>query len=328
MTESPTRPLRVGLVGAGAIGQIAQLPALSAADRVTLAGVVTASPETTRANLARWPIERGFDSAEEMIDKAGLDALFVLTRKHLHTPFVRLGLEAGLDVFCEKPLASSLADAEELVRLSDASPRLLMVGFNRRYAEVYQRARAEFEPSRPRFVVAQKNRRGSEYRATLENAIHMVDLLRWFCGEAVDVTATSYAVDKYQEEGTAALIRFDSGTTAVLVAARCAGEWDERLEAYGDLSTVRVVAPDSVTVIRDGVSSVVEMRPRAFGWADVTTTAGFAPAVQHFLHCVRTRDTPLTNAREALASQALMDRILHAAGLPLTDIPDFAEAGL
>jgi len=313
------RRLRVGLIGAGAIAQVAQLPSLSAAADVTIAGVVTASPETTAANLARWPIEKGYETAEQMIEGARLDAVFVLTQKHLHTPFVRLGLDAGLDVFCEKPLATTLEDGRSIVELEATSAGLLMVGFNRRYAEVYQLAHKVFRDSPPLFITAQKNRRGTEYRATLENAIHMVDLLRWFGGEAVQVTAAAHADDPYREEGAVALISFDSGATAVLVAARCAGEWDERLDAYGDLTSVRVVAPDSVTVTRDGASNTIEMRPRANGWANVTVSAGFGPAVEHFLHCVRTREQPLTNAEEAFHSQQLMERILEAAGLPQVD---------
>jgi virulence factor len=319
MTDAAVRPLRVGLVGAGVIGQLAQLPALSRSEAVTIAGLVTASPQQTADNLTRWPIERGYDSAEQMIDGAELDALFVLTPKHLHTPFVLAGLNAGLDVFCEKPLASNLEDAATLVAAADAAPGFLMVGLNRRFAPVYVRARAEFAGAAPRFVVGQKNRPGSEYRATLENGIHMVDLLRWFCGEAVDVSATASGADPYQEEGAAALIRFDTGSTALFLAARCAGEWDERLDAYGDLTTVRVVAPDSVSVTRNGTSSVVEMRPIANGWADINHTAGFGPSVEHFLHCVRTRDEPLTNALEAYRSQELMERILAVAGLPRVD---------
>lgn len=313
------QPLRVGLVGAGAIAQIAELPALSAAPGVTIAGVVTTSAASSEANRLRWPIERAYDSAEQMIDGAHLDALVVLTPKDKHTQFVELGLRAGLDVFSEKPLATSLAEAEQMATLSDETGKILMVDFNRRYAEVYQAAHAEVANHPVRFAVAQKNRPGSEYRATLENAIHMVDLLRWFCGEAVEVTGHSYADDPYQEEGAATLIRFDSGATGVLVASRCAGDWDERLDLYGDLTSVRVVAPDSMSVSRNGQSVLTEMRPRAMGWADITQTAGFAPAVNHFLACVRTRSTPLTNGHEAARSQALMEQILGAVGLPTVD---------
>jgi virulence factor len=317
MTEQS--PLRVGLVGAGVIARLAELPALVADPAVTIAGVVTASAAESDEISSRWPVERAYQSAEDLIDRARLDALFVLTPKRLHTPFVRLGLDAGLDVFCEKPLASTLEDARSLVEAADEAVGHLMVGLNRRFAPVYQQARAVFADRPPEFVVGQKNRVGTEYRATLENGIHMIDLLRWFCGEPIDVSAAACASDPYRESGTAALIRFDTGSTALFLAARSAGEWDERLEAYGQETTVRVVAPDEVAVTRGGVTAVHHQRPAAQGWADITETAGFAPAVRHFLDCVRTREQPSTSALEAYRSQELMERVLAAAGLPTAD---------
>lgn len=313
------RPLRVGLVGAGVIARLAQLPVLSADPTVTIAGVVAASAEDSHEAVRRWPIGRVYPDADAMIADARLDALFVLTPKSAHLPFVESGLAAGLDVFCEKPMASSLDDAQAMVDAAERAPGLMMVGLNRRYAEVYARARAEFGERRPDFVVAQKHRVGTEYRATLENGMHMVDLLRWFCGEAVEVTGAASGGDPYHEDGTAALIRFDSGATALFAAARTAGEWDERLEAYGGGKSVRVIAPDEVEIARGGESTRWHMRPRSAGWADLTETAGFAPAVRHFLHCVRTREVPSTDAREAYRSQELMERLLAAAGLPTRD---------
>lgn len=167
------------------------------------------------------------------------------------------------------------------------------------------------------FCVAQKNRRGSEYRATFENAIHMVDLLRWFCpGEPVDVSAHAAGDDPWQEDGVSALVRFAGGGTGVLMAARNAGSWAEKLDAYGAGRTAEVVAPDTVTLTNDGVTTVRSMSPEAFGWATATNTFGFAAAVHHFLDRVRDRATPLTSGREAARTQALLDQLLHAAGLP------------
>lgn len=319
MTE---KVIRVGLVGAGSIAQIAELPGLSAENGVEIAGVVTAHAETAARNLKRWPIERAYDSAEEMIAAANLDALFILTPKKIHTPFIKQGLQAGLDIFTEKPLTTVLSEAQEVVDMAAEAGKILMVGFNRRYAEVYVRARAEFGDQHPQFVVAQKNRPGSEYRATLENAIHMIDLLRWFCGEAEEITAQAIAPDPYAEDGTMALIRFHTGSIGALVAARSAGEWDERLDAYGGLQSVRVVAPDSVAVSSEGQTTFTEMRPRANGWAEVNRTMGFGPEVSHFIDCVRHRRQPRTPGSDALRTQMLVDEILRAAGLPLEDKTD------
>jgi virulence factor len=187
---------------------------------------------------------------------------------------------------------------------------------------MYRVARDAFRVGEVQFCVAQKNRAGLEYRATLENAIHMIDMLRWFCGEADDVTAHAIASDRWQEEGIAALIRFDSGAIGTLIAARCAGEWEERLELYGGNKTARVLGPDTAHVIQDGRSVGSELRPRTLGWVNATQAVGFEGAVMHFLECVATRETPLTNGFEAARTQALLETILERADLPLADDPD------
>lgn len=320
--SSPVRSdknLQIGIIGAGAIAQIAELPALRARNDVTLAGVVTQSLKASELIKSRWGIAEAFETAEAMVTEAHLDALFVLTPTKSHAEFVRLGLTSGLDVFCEKPLTPTVQETSALADLADETGRILMVGFNRRYAEVYQAAHERVSQQAIKFANTQKNRQVSDYRATFENAIHMGDLLRWFLGDVDTVTAHSVGDDRWAEDGTAALIRFKSGSIATLMAARCAGEWDERLEVHGEQTTIRVRAPDWMEVSTNGSTTRIDMMPRAAGWAQVNTIMGFGPEVDHFLECVRNRVQPLTNAHDSILTQQLMDDILTSAGLPLND---------
>jgi virulence factor len=150
----------------------------------------------------------------------------------------------------------------------------------------------------------------------------MVDLLRWYCGgEPVDVSAHAAGEDRWQEDGVAALVRFDNGHSGVLVAARDAGGWSEKLDAYGDGASANVTAPDRISISRPDGTTVREMSPEAFGWATATQTFGFAGAVHHFLDRVRDRGTPLTSGADAAKTQLLLDRILAAAGLPTDEQP-------
>ncbi|MCR2816860.1 Gfo/Idh/MocA family protein [Microbacterium jiangjiandongii] len=313
--------LRMGVVGAGNIASIAQLPTLVQRDDVELRALVTRR-EDPGPLMRRWGFHATYPTVERLLNEEEIDALFVLTPRSEHVQATRHALQAGVDVFCEKPLATSAAEAEELALLAERNGRILMVGFNRRFAPVYQEGRAAFGVTGASFCVAQKNRAGSEYRATFENAIHMVDLLRWYCGgEAVDVTAHAAGDDQWQEDGISALIHFDNGHTGVLMAARNAGGWSEKLDAYGELTTATIVAPDRVTVTRPSGSQVREMSPEAFGWATATQTFGFAGAVHHFIDRVRDRQQPLTSGAEAAMTQRLLDMILAAAGLPTEEQP-------
>lgn len=311
-----TNRLRVGVIGAGNIATIAQLPTLVQRDDVELAALVSRR-EDPSSLVRRWGFNAAYKTVEEMLGAQELDAVFVLTPRSEHAHAVELCLNRDVDVFCEKPLAPATAEAEHLADLADERGRILMVDFNRRYAPVYTAGREAFGDKGATFCVAQKNRPGSEYRATFENAIHMVDLLRWYCGgEPEHVAAHAAGEDPWEEDGIAATIRFSTGNTGVLMAARTAGAWNEKLDAYGDGKTVEVRAPETVSTTINGVTTSRELSAEAYGWATATDTLGFSAAVHHFLDRVADRAQPLTSGREAVRTQRLLDQILAAAGLP------------
>lgn len=311
-----TNRLRVGVIGAGNIATIAQLPTLVQRDDVELAALVSRR-EDPSSLVRRWGFNAAYKSVEEMLSAQELDAVFVLTPRSEHAHAVELCLNRDVDVFCEKPLAPATDEAEHLADLADERGRILMVDFNRRYAPVYTAGREAFGDKGATFCVAQKNRPGSEYRATFENAIHMVDLLRWYCGgEPEHVAAHAAGEDPWEEDGIAATIRFSTGNTGVLMAARTAGAWNEKLDAYGDGKTVEVRAPETVSTTINGVTTSRELSAEAYGWATATDTLGFSAAVHHFLDRVADRAQPLTSGREAVRTQRLLDQILAAAGLP------------
>lgn len=314
--------LKVGVIGVGNIATIAQLPTLANRDDVELSAVVTRRADPSIL-LRRWPFQAAYSTVEQMVESTALDAVFVLTPRQQHVETVEHCLSAGLDVFCEKPLATRAEDAVRLADLADARGRILMVGLNRRFAPVYEAGKEAFGREGAAFCVAQKNRHGSEFRATFENSIHMVDLLRWYCGGSpVSVTASAIAPDQWQEDGVNALVQFDNGHSGVLVAARNAGRWEEKLDAYGSGTSVYVEAPDRLTVSRDNETTLRELRNEAFGWSTVTKSFGFSRAVEHFLDRVRDRDQPLTSGREAALTQLLLDDILRAASLPTEEDPE------
>ncbi|MET0886900.1 MAG: Gfo/Idh/MocA family oxidoreductase, partial [Mycetocola sp.] len=128
--------LRVGVVGAGNIASIAQLPTLVQRDDVELRALVSRR-EDPGALQRRWGFGNVYRSVDAMLDAEELDAVFVLTPRSEHVAAVESALRAGVDVFCEKPLASSTAESVRLAELADEQDRILMVGLNRRFAPVY-----------------------------------------------------------------------------------------------------------------------------------------------------------------------------------------------
>jgi len=224
-------------------------------------------------------------------------------------------LEKQIPVFLEKPIATTLKDAEAVLETAERMRTLLMIGFNRRYAPAYEALKGEWTERPPDVIVAQKNRPGTEYRATLENAIHMVDLMRWLCGEAIEVSAVAQFTDLHYETSCVAQIRFER-SLGVLIANRSCGQWMERIETYGGGKSAIAEAPERFTRVDGRETHDTLLTPLAMGWASVQDRLGFRQEVQDFLRVVREGGEVRTPARDAFETHRLMNRILEAAGLP------------
>lgn len=310
------KKLRIGIIGAGSIAKSAHFPSFSSFADVEIAAVYSRSYEKTIETCKQFGCEKAVvRSFDELMDQ-GLDAAVLLTPKTVRKEYLIPLLDAKLDVLLEKPLASTMEECEMLADASKNSGQIVMVAFNRRYSPVLQRGLEEFKDQAPHYVLAQKCREFKEYRATLENSIHMVDLLRYILGECEEVTAKAKYSNPFYEDLCTAHMVFENGSHALLGASREAGQWYERVEMYGQNKTVIVEAPDRLTIIRPEYDEVRNSTPLHKGWANYLDTIGFRPCDRHFIDCCRTREKPLTSAEDALKSMQLMNRILQSAGLP------------
>ena len=243
------KKLRVGVIGAGSIAYSAHFPALSSFQDVEVAAVLNRTYEKAQDACRQFGFGKAVRNLDEFLNQ-DLDAAVLLTPKTIRKEYLIPLLEAKLDVLIEKPLASTMEECEFLADASKNSGQIVMVAFNRRYSPVFQRGLEEFKEKPPHYVLAHKCREFKEYRATLENAIHMVDILRYVLGECAEVTARAKWSDPFYEDLCTAQLEFENGSLALLGASREAGQWYERLEMFGDNKTVIVESPDRVTIVR------------------------------------------------------------------------------
>ncbi len=309
------KKIRVGVIGTGAIANVAHFPVLTSLPEVELAGVLSAHYEKAELAAARYGVQRACRSLEEFLS-LGLDCAFLLTPKTVRSEYLSPLLESGLDIFCEKPLSTSLRECASIAEAAAKSGSVVMVGFNRRFAPCNQRMIAAFGGKRPQVVNAVKCREFKEFRGTLENAIHMVDLLRYMLGECCGVEAQARFTDPFYEDLCTAQLYFEEGGVGMLTASRESGQWREHVEAYGGGITALSEDLDSCRIICADHEEGVTMTPLHKGWCDTVERIGFRNCIEHFIHCVRTRETPLTNVEDAFKTHELMDRILRTAGLP------------
>lgn len=307
--------IKVGVIGLGGIARNAYLPVLDTMEQVELKVFMSGTFLHTQQAAARYGVPVVAQTMDEVIN-SGIDCAFVLSPKEFHSDAVVPLLNAKIDVFCEKPLALTLKEIDQMVETSARTGSLLMAGFNRRFAPVYRHAKEVFANCPPDYIFGEKNRPDLEYRATMENAIHMLDTFRWFCGECHSVEAHSKFDDCFFETMTAAQLVFDSGTVGHFAAHRQCGQWMEHMELYGDHKNIIIDFPDEIKIIDNAKETRYSMTPLSLGWAEIRDKMGYRFAAEHFLECVKSRKQPLTCGEDAYQTHVLLDQILNNAGLP------------
>lgn len=314
------RLLGVAVIGLGTIARITHLPILRDRDDVEIVAVCD-RPEILTAH----PYAPGFTDVESMLDQVTPDAAYVLTPAISHGSIVRALLHRRIPTFCEKPLASTAGEARALADLAEAAEVPFLVGYNRRFAPVYQRAKDLLVHRPATLATFQKTRRERFYRASLDNLIHMVDLARFYFGEPDEVTAVAAFDDPFWEENLSATLRFPGGQIVNVIGNRSSGIWSERVDLYGGGQTITVNAPGEIVIATDDIERVERRSPAASGYDDPVDALGFTAQTEHFLAAVQGRGRITENsAASALATQELMERILATAGLPVADHHDGA----
>ncbi|KRG69719.1 oxidoreductase [Stenotrophomonas terrae] len=132
--------LGIAIVGTGMIAAVHRRAVLLAG--AELRGVAASSPQRAVEVAQAWGAPRGYHSIEDMLADPQVQVVHVCTPNHLHRPIAQAALEAGKHVVCEKPLATTLEDAQALAALAASTGLVATVPFVYRYHPVVREARA------------------------------------------------------------------------------------------------------------------------------------------------------------------------------------------
>ncbi|MGW5669844.1 Gfo/Idh/MocA family protein [Micromonospora sp. NPDC003776] len=254
------RACRVGLVGAGGVAQ-RHARVLTGFEDVELLGVTDVAPDAAEA-LAGAHGARTFRDVDELL-AAGPDAVYVCVPPFAHGPAEEAVIAAGVPLFVEKPVAVDLETAEHVAALVERRGLLTGVGHHWRYLHIVEEAR-QLLADRPVRMVngawldkvppvdwwARRDRSGGP---VVEQAAHVLDLVRLLVGEATEVTAYGDGTPPPVagadiDSVTAATLRFASGAVGTLAAA-CVLTWKHRagLEILAD-GLALSLAEDGLTI--------------------------------------------------------------------------------
>ncbi|CAN5321693.1 N/A [soil metagenome] len=318
--------MRIGLVGYGGWGRvhaavIARIPELS------LAAVVCGSEASAAAAAADLPGVTVSLELEALLADPAVDLIDIVTPNNLHAAMAVAALDAGKHVLLEKPMATTLADAERVVAAAERSGRYLGVGLQLRVSRQWARVQeliAEGAIGHARYANLSLFRRpfrpgSGGWRHTgdrvgswiLEELIHHIDLLLWYFRERglpIEVSADGVpsALGAGMHDAFTCTLRFADGAYAVL--SQCVGGFEHSLllEIAGDGGALRTWWSGAMDRID---TPDFELKLQRAGKADAEIVAvvksGEVFELEEQLRRLVAdvpRHTPLVSARDALPS--------------------------
>jgi myo-inositol 2-dehydrogenase/D-chiro-inositol 1-dehydrogenase len=240
--------IKIGFLGAGYIAGV-HAAILTSDERVEVASVHDVVRERAE-HFARFTGAGIAHSSSEVL--AICDAVYITTPNTKHDELAIVAAEAGNHVFCEKPLATSLADARRVLKSAEKSKFVFQVGHNRRFAPVYVELKRMISETHQAHSAHVKMNRGElvnpewvgDPKITggflYETTIHMFDMLRFLFGEAATVQAIGSSHEYPETDDFSVLMNFRSGMHATLASSADAS-WlfpFESMEVFCHHSTI------------------------------------------------------------------------------------------
>ena len=303
--------LRIAVIGLGDIAQKAYLPLLTAWDDVEPL-FCTRNPDVLARLQAQYRVAHATTDLDALLNWQP-QAAFVLASTPAHFDLAHKLLSAGVDVYLEKPAASTSQEARLLAEQADSVGCILMVGFNRRYAPLHRMARQLWGNRRTGIAVMQKHRsRGFHPNLAqhyTEELVHVVDILRYFCGEGQALhTDQQYEAGSFS--GTLSTVSLDNGGYATIASSMRAGHWKEQYALHGEGASLYVDAFSRVVFLENGEHQVWE-ETYASSWKTTLKGRGFQDQIGHFLDCVQRRSQPETSGWEDVKTQELVEDLVR-----------------
>lgn len=249
--------VRIGMVGCGTIAALSHLPAMEAVPEAECVAIFDVDQYRV-VELGKNRNVKIFDSYEKMLDSGIVDAVVVASPNIFHKEQVCQAVVKGIHVLCEKPMATILPDAAQILKYNKKHNIILQVGFNQRYWNQVKLAKRIVDEGIIGQVMGFRSTyreswdvypAATEYRYDLKQsggaciidlAIHRIDLARYLVGEITEICADikHSVIPPEVDDNVWLMCKFGNGATGSICSDRYSPVVSNATELYGSDGTL------------------------------------------------------------------------------------------
>jgi len=220
--------LKIAVIGCGGISTAAHMPAYEKMDNVEVVALCDIKIEKAKQLAQKFGVKDVYEDYNDVLNIPGLDAVDICTPNYLHSVIAVKALEKGINVFCEKPDATNVAEANKMKVAAEKSGKLLMVMRNNRYMPISSYLKKYIEDGKMGDIYAARcgwqRRRGIPGKGgwfttkeqsgggpLIDLGVHMIDLTMWLMGNPKPVAVTGCTYTEFANSDVSDSIHSDFG---------------------------------------------------------------------------------------------------------------------
>ncbi len=305
-----SEPVRIGVVGSGAIAQIVHLPLLKQLPGARIEAVCDIDEHKANTLAARLDIPTSFEKLEELLQADLIDAVVICSPNHRHREHVVAALEAGKHVLVERPLAIDAEGAEAAVRAAERADRTLVVAFNNRYrpdtrgvksfvasgelGEIVTVHGTWFNKKTPPRRKTWRHSRETGGGAFMDLGVQTLDLCLWMLDyPKIDRVCAHFhpGMGMEVEDSAAVLLRTaDGATVSVQVTWSLLAERDRHHVRL--LGTTGTATTYPLKVVKETEHGILDVTPQIAPGQENAYTASYREELRHFILAAQGTVTP------------------------------------
>lgn len=340
---------RIGIIGAGTVARDNQIPAFLKCDDAEVIAVFDRHIERAQALCQRYGIPKAYSVLEDLLNDEDIDCVSICTGNVSHESLVIAAAKAGKNILCEKPMAISVQEAENMKKAVEESGVTFMMAFvnrfrqesiiiselleQQRFGQIYH-ARCGWVRRRgtPSGWFTDKSKSGGG--AVLDIGVHVIDLTWYLMGRPRPVSVsgvTHRQIGAYEtrsvkgwaaagakngvfdnEEAATALIRFENGASMSVDISWAINGKEEKMfsKIYGTRGGASF-RPIEIYGEENGfLTDTVPVLVPEDSWQPA-----FERETAHFAHCVLTGEKPRPSLEDGLTVQRMLNAIYDSAAL-------------
>ncbi|MDP9175589.1 MAG: Gfo/Idh/MocA family oxidoreductase [Planctomycetota bacterium] len=324
---SSDKKLGWAVVGIGSLTSNQILPAIAKCQKSRLAALVTGHPEKAQPILAKFGLDQSsvysYETFDKLADNPAVDIVYIVLPNGMHLEYTTRAFKAGKHVLCEKPMANTSAECQQMIDAGKAAGKKLMIGY-----------RCQYEPNNLKAIeIIRSGSSGNPKLIVADHGFHMGDPTAWRLNKKLAGGGPLYDIGIYSLNAT----RYLTGEEPVSVTAQqTENPSDPRFKEVeesmvwtmkfpsGCLATCttsyNIPATNRIRVLLD--RGMIDMEPatayhniklRAPQPIQIQTPDEFGAEMDYFSDCVMTSKDPKTPGEEGLRDLKLIEAIYESA---------------